>query len=226
MLSRIVQGTALAAGIALAGMPALAADTYKPGAYEPAPSYDEPPPVETSSGWYIGGLLGYGLGDIDINGGGFNVEPDGAIAGGIVGWNFINSGFLFGVEGDILGGSLEDSQAFGANTVDASVDWMAGLRARAGFFITPDILLFGTIGAGWADIDLPTTGAGGGSGSEVFSGIQYGAGTELALSDRWSLRMDYLYTDLDSETITYSGGNTTTYDPDIHQFRAGLQLKF
>ena len=122
--------------------------------------------------------------------------------------------------------NVEGSQTFGANTVAASVDWLAGLRARAGFFVTPDILLFGTIGAGWADIDLPTTGAGGGAGSEVFSGIQYGAGTELALSDRWSLRMDYLYTDLDSETITYPGGNTTSYDPDIHQFRAGLQLRF
>ena len=92
--------------------------------------------------------------------------------------------------------------------------------------MSPQLLLFASLGWAWADVDLPVAGGGGGPGSETFSGIQYGAGAEVALSERWNLRFDYLYSDLDSETISYAGGATVTYDPDIHQVRAGLILKF
>lgn len=187
-----------------------------------------PPPGEPRSEWFIGGFAGYGFADTGLGSaaGSFDFDIDGAIGGGIIGWNYKNSWGLIGLEADITGGSIDGSQIFGGNTVNASIDWMAGLRARAGVNATPDILLFAAIGAAWADIDLPVTGPGGGGGSETFSGFQYGGGAELDLGGSWTARLDYLYTDLDSETITYSGGNTVTYDPDVHQLRAGLLLKF
>lgn len=206
--------------------PAHAADIYKP-AYEPAPLYREAPPDVTSA-WYIGGLVGYGLASTELNAaaGNFDFDADGAIAGGVLGWNYINNGFVIGLEGDLLGGGMEGSQPFGANVAHAEANWMLGLRGRAGYYVTPEIMLFATLGAGWADMDLTATGPGGGSASEVFSGIQYGGGAEMALNPDWSLRLDYLYTDLDAETVAYSGGTTATYDPDIHQFRGGLLLRF
>lgn len=228
MNMRVSRGAVLAAAVALAGLsatPAYSADIYKPAA---EPAYTPPSAREVASGWFLGGLVGYGLADIDLSAaaGNFDFEPDGAIGGGMLGWNYNTGRMLFGVEGDILAGDMEASQVFGGNTVNASVDWLAGLRARAGVYAAPGFLLFGTLGYGWADIDLPVTGATGGAGSEVFSGIQYGGGAEVALSERWNLRLDYIYTDLDSETITYPGGAQATYDPDVHQARAGLILKF
>ena len=215
----------------LAHSPAFAADIKKPQAALPPEQRFErvaPPGEGALSGWYIGGLLGYGFADTDINApaGSFDFDADGAVAGGLIGWNFVNGPVLVGLEADFLGGDVEASQSFGANRVNASVDWMAGLRARAGVHVTPQMFLFGMIGVGFAEIDLPTTGAGGGPASETFSGLQYGAGAEAKLSENWNLRLDYLYTDLDSGSITYAGGTTATYDPDIHQARAGLVYKF
>lgn len=232
MFSRHPRAAICAAAIATLAVsaPADAADIYKPQAYEPPQAYADVPPPGTANrtGWYVGGLVGYGFAPTDLSApaGNFDFDPDGAVAGGLVGWNFVNDRVLIGLEGDLLGGDVEASQAFGGNTVNASVDWIAGLRARAGLNVTPQMLLFGTIGVAWAEVDLPTTGVGGGPGSETFTGIQYGGGAEVELSQNWSLRLDYIYTDLDSETITYPGGNTVTYDPDVHQARAGLIFKF
>lgn len=227
-MSSAIRGASLAAAALLAGglsSSAHAADIYKP-AYTPPPLYEAPPDV--TSRWYLGGLVGYGLAPTDLhaNGARREFDQDGAIVGGILGWNYINNGYVLGLEGDLLGGGVEGTQPFGSNVADASVSWMLGLRGRAGVYVTPQIMLFAALGAGWADMDLSATGPGGGSKSEVFSGLQYGGGAEVALNSEWSLRLDYLYTDLDAETVIYPGGTVASFDPDLHQFRGGLLYRF
>lgn len=232
MTVRGLRAAACAALLVAAGAsyaPANAADISKPEAYTPPPRFNPPPPPgrEVRSGWYLGGLLGYGLANTDVQAGGnFEFDTDGAILGGLVGWNYINGRGLIGLEADLVAGDTDGSLVFGANAVDASLDWMAGARVRAGYFATPQLLLFAMIGAAWADFDLPVTGPGGGPGSETFAGIQFGGGAEMALSERWSARFDYLYTNFSAETVTYPGGAAVEYDPDVHQFRAGLVLRF
>src|SRR5690606_1394599 len=104
-----------------------AADLYKP-AYAPPPQYGDVPPDVTSR-WYLGGLVGYGLAPTDLHARGnlYDFDQDGAIAGGILGWNYINTGYVLGVEGALLGGGMDGSRAFGPNVADASVSWMLGL---------------------------------------------------------------------------------------------------
>ncbi len=231
MSNRVFRAAVFAAVVSTASIPvtsANSADVYKPQAAPPPASFDPPPASKESSGWYAGGLIGYGRADTGLSApaGSFGFDIDGAIVSGLVGWNYMNGRMLIGLEGDLTGGDMTGSQVFGANTVNASVDWMTSLRARAGVNFTPEILLFAMVGGAWAEIDLPTTGAGGGAGSKSFTGLQYGGGVEMALSGNWSARFDYLYTDLGSETVTYAGGNTVTYDPDVHQLRAGVVFKF
>lgn len=234
MQHNVFRAAAFAAAFALSATVSFYANAADLGGYgpkynppPPQPAYSKPVDYSQWAGWYFGGVLGYGWGDVDINGGaGGSAEPDGIVGGGLLGWNYQAGRLVIGLEGDILASSLDGSRTFGANTVDASLDWTSALRVRAGVSLTPELLVFATLGAAWADFDLPLAGAGGGTGSEIFSGLQYGAGAEVKLTGNWSARFDYLYTDFDSETLTYSGGTSTTYDPDIHQLRGSVVYRF
>ena len=235
--TRTLNFMAACAGMALVAGPATAGglQPYQPSYAPIAPIADVP----AWTGWQVGALLGYGYNDTsfsiggtelleddtDLTNGDFSYGADGIVGGVITGWNWQYDSFVFGVEGDFVGSNLTASQTFDDNVVDASVDWMAGIRGRAGFLVMPDLLLFGTVGYGWAGIDLPVSGPDGGPGSETFSGWQFGGGGEYRFDQNWSMRLDYLYTDLDAQTVTYSDTDVT-YDPDIHQVRAGLVFKF
>lgn len=191
--------------------------SYKPGLSSPG----------SWQGWYAGALVGYGLAETDLSlGGAGSLDVDGVIGGSLLGFNWQANRFVFSIEGDVLAGGLDDTVRFGANRVNGEIDWMGGVRARAGILADPDTLLFFAIGYGWANYDLPLAGPGGGTGSETFGGLQLGGGGEFKLSERWSARIDYIYTDLSSETITYPGGTRVNYDADLHQIRGGLVVKF
>lgn len=198
------------------------------GYADPGTSY-KPAIVPQSSwrGWYAGALLGYGMAETDLSGAGAgSLDADGVIGGGLLGFNWQTGKVVLSLEGDVLAGGLDDAVSFGANRVNGEIDWLGGVRARAGVLVDPKSLVFLALGYGWADFDLPMSGPGGGAASETFSGLQFGGGAEFQLTPRWSARLDYLYTDLSNETITYPGGSTVTYDADLHQVRGGLMLKF
>lgn len=191
--------------------------SYKPGLTTPG----------SWQGWYAGALVGYGLANTDLSAAGArDLDTDGVVGGGIIGYDWQLHRVIFGIEGDLLAGGLDDSVTFGANTVNGEIDWMGGLRARAGILANQNTLFFLTLGYGWADYDLQLAGPGGGAASETFGGLQLGGGGEFKLNDRWRARIDYIYTDLSSETITYSGGTTINYDADLHQIRGGLVVNF
>lgn len=196
-------------------------DKYDQGAYS------QPATVPWDGG-YLGLLLGYGNADTSLGAvtGNFDFSADGVVGGGLVGHNWQSGTFVVGLEADLLASDMTASQGFGANTVDATVDWVGGLRGRAGFLLSPELLVFASLGYGWANIDLPVAGPGGAAMSETFGGFQFGGGMEVKLPGNWGARFDYLYTDPDEETILYPGAGAVTYDPDVHQLRGGLTYKF
>ncbi len=210
-----------------AAAPALAADLPP----QPSPRvYESRPPLAPTlpwAGWHIGALIGYGIADTDFTAaaGTSGFDANGVLGGGLVGWSWQSGDFVYGFEGDWVAADMTDSQNFGVNRVNASVDWMAEVRGRAGVLVTPKTLLFGMAGYAWADMDLPVTGAGGGSRSEVFDGWQFGGGVEHKFDGIWSTRLDYLYTNLDSDSVAYLG-QSVTYDPDMHAMRSGIIYKF
>ncbi len=59
---------------------------------------------------------------------------------------------------------------------------MADLRLRAGYTVTPELLLFGTFGGAWANAELPIAGPGGGFRDADFFGWSVGGGAEVALT--------------------------------------------
>lgn len=93
-------------------------------------------------------------------------------------------------------------------TETTGVDWLATLRGRLGIAVIDDLLLFATGGLAFADVSRDATGrevgvsSYGYSDDEIRFGWTVGGGLEYALSERFSVRGDYLYVDLGSEDGT------------------------
>jgi outer membrane immunogenic protein len=150
------------------------------------------------------------------------------VLGGVTGgYNWQNGPIVIGLEGDVLGAGISGSGRFnsGANVANPNIDAMADLRLRAGVTVVPQVLLFVTGGGAWADVDLPVNGPGGGSGSGSFFGWSVGGGAEVAFTRNWSARFDYQFTDFDSDTVSYPGGDVK-YDPDVSTYRGSLIYRF
>lgn len=180
--------------------------------------------IEQWTGLYLGGTLGYAIGAIDVRGGSgsFDLDADGGVGTLFAGYNWQFGSAVVGVEADIGTGTIDDSLGSGLGEVASDLNVMGSLRARAGFLVTPAFLVYGTAGLAIADFDFRANGS---TVSETLIGYQVGAGTELKLDPRWSLKMEYIYTGLGAESVSH-GAVTNSYDPDFHTLRAGLSFKF
>lgn len=223
-LHQVLALSALFAASATASSPLLAADLPPP----PLPVYGEAPlpPQDVFEGWYLGGTIGGATVSFDSAPAG-TADTSGILGGAIGGYSWQSGPFVIGVEADLLAADINGTRNFnaGLNRMHPSIDAMADLRLRAGYTITPQVLLFGTFGGAWANADLPVTGPGGASGSADFFGWSVGGGAEVALNPNWSARFDYQFTDFDSETVKYPGGKID-YDPDASTYRGSLMYRF
>jgi outer membrane immunogenic protein len=185
-----------------------------------------PPPVPLFYNWtglYVGGHLGVGWAD-----GG----SSGFLGGGQVGFNYqINPQWVLGVEADIAGTSINDSANVSvvgpgailtANT-SASLDWVSTLAARFGYAFDR-WLIYGKVGGAWAhesatvtsDINGLTFGSV--SLDQTASGWMVGVGTEYALWNNWSAKVEYNMMDFGSDSLLSNDK--------FHVFKAGLNYRF
>lgn len=186
-----------------------------------------PPPlqIERWTGFYLGAGLGYGFGDTAVAGasGAFDIDNSGAIGTLFAGYNFQFGRGVFGLEADIGAGSLGGSAIGAQGSLSHELNTLGSVRGRAGLLMTPALLLYGTVGFAWADFDVKLSSAA--PRAETFTGYQVGFGGEMAIAPAWTLRLEYLYTDLGSASVT-SGGIANQFDPDFHTVRAGIAFKF
>jgi outer membrane immunogenic protein len=202
-------------------------------------------------------LSGYFPGGIGNNNSGF-------IGGGQVGYNWQMGALVLGGEADFDGTSLGKSYDYasapfagagvpGALLGDslyvhakANLDWLGTVRARVGFVATPDnrLLIYGTGGFAYAggssnfSVYDATQGLfWGGSPSSTRTGWTVGGGVEYALTNNITIRAEYLYVDLGSNTITTTGNlasatllpgtyATAKINYDASIVRAGINYKF
>ena len=217
----------LAAVAAALAAPALAADLgggpVRPFDGSPRAHY-RPLDIERWTGLYFGGTLGYGFGATDVSGGSgaFDLDANGGVGTLFAGYNWQAGRAVLGLEADIGTGYLDDSIGAGAGIVSSDLNVMGSLRARAGFLVTPAFMVYGTAGLAAADFDFRANGI---TASETLYGYQIGTGTELAISPKWSMRMEYIYTDFSPESLN-PAGLTNNYDPDFPTVRAGFSYKF
>ncbi|MEM1288650.1 MAG: outer membrane beta-barrel protein [Pseudomonadota bacterium] len=215
------------------------------------------------NGIYAGLFVGYTHGDVDstITGGTTPVvgsvsnagdDLEGFSGGLLVGYDFQFDNFVVGLAADVALGNVEYSGVASAMppppTVPAAFDlemdleFLATVRARGGFLVTPNTLIYGTGGVafGRTNTDIvqrPGTGTGGtlvdGNDENDRLGFTVGAGVEHRFTEFVSVDLRANYTDLGSET--YRGGGpppapvqTVEIEQEVNFFdvRFGVNVRF
>lgn len=186
-------------------------------------------------------------GSLDISAGGF-------LGGAQAGYNWQSGQMVFGVETDIQGSAVKAENALNLNIggpggIDVNgeagtkVDWFGTLRARMGFTPTDRLMVYGTAGVAYGrvksyiDGDISVLGALAGSidesSAKTKAGWTAGAGAEYAVTNNWTIKSEYLYTDFGKSTL-YSGdlgtglpiNATLKNDVSFHTIRIGLNYRF
>lgn len=193
-----------------------------------------PVPLFTWTGFYIGADIGYAWGYNNyvnrFTGLPGYTKPNGEIGGLHVGYNYQISQFVVGIEGDVTGADFNNSSIVGPyyNSVRVPVEGSA--RGRLGY--TWDRALFYvTGGAAFGDIQHNYANAAGADPAGTYNktrvGYTVGAGAEYALSNNWSVRAEYRYTDYGHTTdVAFLG--TTPFDNKVqeHRVTVGFSYKF
>jgi outer membrane immunogenic protein len=211
MKSRLIHlGLAIAAVLA-APIAAQAADLG------PVPSYKAPayvaPSYATWSGFYVGINGGYGWGTADV--GGIDIDTNGFLVGGTIGYNLQTGVWVWGIEGDFAYSDMKDESA----GVETTIPWFGTVRGRIGYAGWGNLMPYITGGAAFAKMEVDA--GAGGSDSDTKVGWTLGAGLEYALWSNWSVKLEYLYADLGSFDI--AGADV---DFKAHIVRGGINYRF
>ncbi|WP_378943415.1 outer membrane protein [Mesorhizobium sp. ANAO-SY3R2] len=203
--------------VALAAMPAFAADVVMEEPPAPAAPM-EMPPLNTWSGPYAGVTVGYGFSG-EANVGGTKLDTDGFLGGAFVGYNYqMDNGIVLGAEGDIGYSGVETDN--GGLNVKSGID--GSLRARLGYAVTPDILLYGTAGGAGKRVEVSS---GGFEDTNTALGWTAGAGADVKLTEAVFGRVEYRYTDYGSDNFNL-GGSTAEVSNKDHRIQFGVGMKF
>ena len=227
--------------IALAGS-AFAADL---------PIAPPPPPVPIFSwtGLYLGLQIGYawdhdsenfGLGPTPLLpvpfflASSFSTSPSGVIGGAHIGYNLQIGQWVAGIEGTADGTSLSQTvfDPISGINVSTKAPIQGSFRARAGV-AWDRALIYVTGGAAFTSIhnDYSTFGLATESISKTRSGWTVGAGIEYAVTNNWSVRAEYRYSDFGHYTdfpfaiVAFPFSVTTQHHLTQNQVQLGVSYK-
>jgi len=192
-----------------------------------------PPPLFTWTGIYVGGEVGYAWGTdkaaaTNAVGTEFpNSTPQGFTGGLHVGYNYQISQFVVGIEGSVDGQDFRNTALgpFSGTTYDTHIPIMGSARARVGY-AWDRVLIFATGGAAFANLEHAYYNpAGSASTSTSKTGWTVGGGVEYALSNNWSVRGEYRYSDFGRTTDFFAAG-TAVHHTVENQVLLGVSYKF
>ena len=171
--------------------------------------------------------------------GGANSGSGGALGGGQVGYNYQMGPVLIGAEADIAvtsvtGGAKQTAALYawpfsgGAlvpaaplNTAQASLPYVGTLRGRAGYLVTPTLLLHTTAGFAYDGVDAWGV-------ANTRAGWTVGAGAEWMFAQNWSAKLEYLFADISGGGVSggWSGNTDANFHPQLNILRGGLNYHF
>jgi outer membrane immunogenic protein len=148
-----------------------------------------------------------------------NTEFSGFAGGISAGYDFWRtSRFVLGAEIDAAVGDMGDSIV----PISYGFDYMATARGRAGVYVHPNWLVYGTVGAAWLGYEAQSS-LTGDKASDTLTGLAVGGGTEVDWGNLIFFG-EYLYTDFGSRNFVVDG-TTQRVDIDGHVARFGIKYK-
>jgi outer membrane immunogenic protein len=194
----------------------------------PSAAYD-PSPVYSWNGLYVGGSAGVGFGGFGgVGTADFGRSPMGGVFGLTAGYNYQSGKLVVGVEGDYAFSHISDSAVPAAGAVSSGVvQNLSTVRARFGY-AADRLLIYATGGYAGGNVrgnysSVPFVG----EESHYSNGWALGLGMEYAITPHFSLKAEYLYAGLGSNT--FFGANPlymTSASANISQLRAGVNYHF
>jgi outer membrane immunogenic protein len=226
-------------------------------------------PTPRWAGFYSGALLGYGFGKAPTT-----VTPDDvavqhvflpyfvpevsphlhAVTGGAeVGYDVRHGAIVAGLVTDLSSGTSRGKDVGTAipgpggtfvTEAESKLNWYGSLRGRLGVLATDNLLLFGTGGLAYGDVETTTTGSNklgcatgrfycmSGNSGGISVGAVVGVGLEYALSPNWTTSLEYLSIRLHDKSTTFEGSGTPagTFTADtsfkMQTARLGIFYKF
>jgi outer membrane immunogenic protein len=168
-----------------------------------------PATAQDWAGYYAGATLGYGSGDYGNDTsfpGDGEGDLDGFAYGGVLGYYFQNSNWVYGPELALMGTNLSGSEPCSnpAFSCDVDFNYIAALRGNAGYLVSPEMIVFGTLGITSANVDVTVDDGTGPFGADNdVTGYQFGLGVEWATSETMHLRASvnrYVFDEDDFQT--------------------------
>jgi outer membrane immunogenic protein len=247
--SRLLLSAAVAIGTMLGVGAASAADLGMK-----AMPYAAPVRVFNWTGCYVGVHGGGGVMRNSVDGGlmevaGSNYTGSGGLAGGQVGCNYQQGNWVFGAEGEGYWSGLKatsassNSEGTTGALIDRSTDttknkWDFSIAARAGVAFDRTFI-YGKAGWVWGKFDILSTdfccSTPGGSlstnsASGTLDGLLLGVGVEHAITDNWTLKLEYNFLKYGSKELTFTNCNnvgtpgSTCFNDSTSTVRADKQI--
>ena len=226
-MKRVILATTAVCAVAVARLPAVAADL--PSRYAPPLPYDDPAPVFTWSGLYAGINGQLGVGGYTAASRSFG-SPFGGLGGATLGYNYQQGKLLVGAEGDIAFGSISGSNGGTNTSTSAATHGLGTARVRVGY-VWDRALLYVTGGYAGTQLNGKLNDFNGSPNlqleqSHYLNGFAAGLGVEYALTTRISVKGEYLFSGFAS--TTYFGGTRdgTGLGQNVNLLRAGVNYHF
>jgi outer membrane immunogenic protein len=176
----------------------------------------------------------------------FNLQGTGAFGGGQFGCNWQASAAVFGIEADFQASDIKGNILFpGAifnfpnalfNTEVTSRLWYFGtVRGRLGFAPTPASLLYATGGWAYGEVDSTLSFPFANGAPNTFLdhsrrfhyGYAVGAGGEVLVTPRMSIKAEYLYIDLGAKTHNFAiAGDAYAWTERVRMHTVKLGVNF
>ncbi len=212
-----------------------------------------PEPIANWSGFYIGGNGGGATAlnrsslDAGAGTGKFNLSPDGYFGGAQIGYNWQAANWVYGLETDIQGASLQDNRVCLLSctndnfaTFDQKMQWFGTVRGRVGYSLG-STLFYATGGLAYGGVKTRIQEFDGGAQtfdqtfSKTKTGYAVGGGIESPFEfmgmfgKNWTAKTEYLFIDLGRSTESYTvDGVDHTFSTRVqeHMLRTGLSYHF
>jgi len=214
------------------------------------------------TGFYIGIEAGYGWAKNDFSNSYDPLNPttlqvadasynlDGGFVGGQIGYNYqFANNIVLGVEADVAWADISGSGSYfngvassciqSNDPCSSKIDALGNITARLGYAFD-HLLVYAKGGAAWASFSQ-TAGFTDPLGLNSYQatsdstrwGWTIGAGAEYAVTNNWSVKVEYNYADFGNSDVTFNfvpGGITNPYVATVSQnlqtLKAGINYRF